>query len=123
MVHVGAVDAPVTIDDISTAMEECLKLKRTELHILGWEWEMGLYDLMTKEASKRGIKLVLLQIPREVMERQAVEQEDIKFFELAYLEIAIEKPKVAKSEIVGIMSWRTRPNAVYVFREPMKLRR
>ena len=47
---------------------------------------MGLYDLMTDAAKGRGIKLVLLNIPREVMEQQAVDKGDIQFFELAYLE-------------------------------------
>ena len=87
MVHIGAVDAPVTIDEISTAITECVQLRQTELHVLGWEWEMGLYDLMIPEAKKRGVKLLLLQIPREVMEQQAVDKGDIQFFELAYLEV------------------------------------
>ena len=63
------------------------------LHILGWEWEMGLYDLMMPEAKKRGVKLFLLQIPREVMEQQAVDKGDIQFFELAYLEVDIQTPR------------------------------
>ena len=74
MVHIGAVDAPVTIDEITPPSTECVQLKQTELHVLGWEWEMGLYDLMVAEAKKRGVKLLLLQIPREVMEQQAVEK-------------------------------------------------
>lgn len=93
MVHIGAVDAPVTIDEISAALAECVQVKQTELHVLGWEWEMGLYELMTDEAKKQGLKLVLLSIPREVMEQQAVEKGDIQFFELAYLEVDIKKPK------------------------------
>lgn len=93
MVHIGAVDAPVTIDEINAALDECVKLKQPELHVLGWEWEMGLYDLMIAEAKKKGVKLLLLQIPREVMEQQAVEKGDIHFFELAYLEAAIKTPK------------------------------
>ena len=93
MVHIGAVDAPVTIDEINTAIVECFQLKQTELHILGWEWEMGLYDLMVAEAKKQGVKLLLLQIPREVMEQQAVDKGDIKFFELAYLEVQIKTAK------------------------------
>jgi hypothetical protein len=93
MVHIGAVDAPVTIDEINLAIEECAKLKQTELHVLGWEWEMGLYDLMVAEAKKKGVKLLLLQIPREVMEQQAVDKGDIAFFELAYLEIDVKTPK------------------------------
>ena len=71
MVHVGAVDAPVTIGEIESAVEECLKLKQKELHVLGWEWEMGLQNLVVQEAKNKGIKLLLLQIPREVMEQQA----------------------------------------------------
>jgi len=102
MVHIGAVDAPVTIDEISLAIEECARLKQPELHVLGWEWEMGLAGpnneyrkggLMQEEARKKGVKLVLLQIPREVMEQQAAAKGDVRFFELAYLDVKIEKPK------------------------------
>ena len=93
MVHIGAVDAPVTIDEINGALSECAQVKQTELHVLGWEWEMGLYDLMVDEAKKQGMKLLLLNIPREVMEQQAVEKGDIRFFELAYLEVDLKKSK------------------------------
>jgi adenine specific DNA methylase Mod len=93
MVHIGAVDAPVTIDEINVAIAECNQLKQAELHILGWEWEMGLYDLMVGEAKKQGIKLLLLQIPREAMEQQAVDKDEVRFFELAYLEVDIKNPK------------------------------
>src|SRR6185437_8521128 len=86
MIHIGAVDAPVTISEIEGALSECAKLKQSEMHVLGWEWEMGLYDLMIGAAKKAGIKLLLLQIPREVMEHQAAAKGDVRFFELAYLE-------------------------------------
>jgi len=93
MVHIGAVDAPVTISEIDAAVDELVQLKQGELHVLGWEWEMGLYDLMVEAAKKKGVKLLLLQIPREVMEQQAADKGDIRFFELAYLEAKIEHPK------------------------------
>jgi adenine-specific DNA-methyltransferase len=96
VVHVGAVDAPVTIDEINACLDECVAIQQKELHILGWEWEMGLYDLMTDAAKGRGVKLVLLNIPREVMEQQAVDKGDIKFFELAYLEVDIKQEKGRK---------------------------
>ncbi len=86
VVHVGAVDAPVTIDEVFNCLDECQAARQKELHVLGWEWEMGLNGLMTEEAKGRGIKLLMLHIPREVMEPQAVEKGDIRFFELAYLE-------------------------------------
>jgi len=93
MVHIGAVDAPVTISEIDAAVDECAKLKQGELHVLGWEWEMGLYDLMVEAARKKGVKLLLLQIPREVMEQQAAAKGDVRFFELAYLEAEIKQAK------------------------------
>jgi adenine-specific DNA-methyltransferase len=92
LVHIGAVDAPVTIGEIDAAVDECAQLKQGELHVLGWEWEMGLYDLMVEEAKKKSVKLLLLQIPREVMEQQAVDKGDVRFFELAYLEAEVKRP-------------------------------
>ncbi|MGH9768612.1 MAG: site-specific DNA-methyltransferase, partial [Blastocatellia bacterium] len=99
MVHIGAVDAPVTIAEIDAAVDECAKLKQGELHVLGWEWEMGLYDLMVEAAKKKGVKLLLLQIPREVMEQQAAAKGDVRFFELAYLEAKIEKLKKLTAQV------------------------
>lgn len=99
LVHIGAVDAPVTIAEIDAAVEECAKLRQADLHILGWEWEMGLYDLMVGAARMKGVKLLLLQIPREVMEQQATSKGDVRFFELAYLEAEIKQPKKLTAQV------------------------
>ena len=99
MIHIGAVDAPVTIGEVDGAVDECVKLKQKELHVLGWEWEMGLYDLMVEAAKKKGVKLLLLQIPREVMEQQAAAKGDVRFFELAYLEAEIKRPKELTAQV------------------------
>jgi DNA modification methylase len=99
VIHIGAVDAPVTIAEIDAAVDECVKLKQGELHVLGWEWEMGLYDLMVEAAKKKGVKLLLLQIPREVMEQEAAAKGDVRFFELAYLEAEIMQPKKLTSQV------------------------
>jgi adenine-specific DNA-methyltransferase len=108
MVHVGSVDAPVTIDEVNAALDECAQLDLSELHVLGWEWEMGLAGpndglhhggLMQEEAKKRGVKILLLQIPREVMEQQAVERGDVRFFELAYLETDIQQPMMHTTQV------------------------
>lgn len=108
MVHIGAVDAPVTIEEITLAIDECVRLKQQELHVVGWEWEMGLAGanneyrkggLMQEEAKKKGLKLLMLQIPREVMEQQAVDKGDIQFFELAYLEVEIKRPKKLTAQV------------------------
>ena len=99
LVHVGPVHAPVTIQDIERALEECIGAGQKELHVLAWEWEMGFRggsDSMTESliheaAKQQGVRLRLLQIPREVMEQQAGDRKDVHFFELAYLEAQIEK--------------------------------
>ena len=55
---------------------------------------MGLQNLVVPEAKKKGVKLLLLQIPREVMEQQAADKGDVHFFELAYLEATIKSTKL-----------------------------
>lgn len=86
LVHVGAVDAPVTISEINGALAQAAELGQKELHVLGWEWEMGLHEPLVQQAKQsHGLRLRLLNIPREVMERQAVDRGDVRFFDLAHL--------------------------------------
>ena len=98
LIYVGAVDSPVTIQEVIEAMEECEKLGNRELHILGWEWEMGLNDAIQEIAKQKKIKLKLRTIPMEVLDRQAVEKGDIRFFELAYFKVDIK----VKNKIVWV---------------------
>ena len=90
-VHVGSVSSPVTIKEVEDCIEETLNLKGKDLHILGWEWEMGLIDTLTSFAKKKGVNLTAKQIPREVMEDEAVRKGQIKFFELSYLEAGFNR--------------------------------
>lgn len=108
-VHVGAVDSPVTIDEIVACVDEAVALKAKEVHVLGWEWEMGLHDPITDIAKRRGVNLVLRQIPREVMEQQAAAKGDVEFFELAYLDVEI-KPTRKKHELVAKLKNFVIPN-------------
>lgn len=91
LIHIGGVDAPVTFADIQHALEDTRRMKQKELVVLGWEWEMGLHDVVEQEAEKAGIKLHLFSIPREAMDKRAVDAGDIQFFELAYLETEVKK--------------------------------
>jgi len=50
LIHIGAVDAPVTIDEVNACIEECLAVGQKELHVLGWEWEMGMTPYIVQEA-------------------------------------------------------------------------
>jgi hypothetical protein len=60
---------------------------------------MGLYDLMVEDAKKKGVKLLLLLIPHEVMEQQATDKGDVRFFELAYLEAEIKQTKKLTAQV------------------------
>jgi adenine-specific DNA-methyltransferase len=99
MVQIGMVDAPVTIEDINQGLLECVQLKQKELHVLAWEWEMGLNDLMADEAKKLGVVLHLLQIPREVMEQEAANTGEVRFFELAHVEALVSQPRKLSAKI------------------------
>jgi len=91
LVHVGAVDSPVTLSEIQDAISEVKKSKQNALDILGWEWEMGLHDVVEKESKASGVKLRLFNIPRDVMDPRAVEKRDITFYELAHLEVEVKR--------------------------------
>jgi DNA modification methylase len=100
VVHVGAVDAPITTADINAAVDECAALKHRELHMLGWDWNTERCDLMIEAATQRGINLLLLRIPQEVMEPQAVARGDVRFCPLAYLEAEIEQPAPLTARVI-----------------------
>jgi adenine-specific DNA-methyltransferase len=91
MVHVGATDAPVTIDETEDVMDEMADNGIEACDLLGWEWEMGLHDTITERARRRGLDLRPRQIPREVMERQVTEADAVRFFELAHVDLDVQR--------------------------------
>ncbi len=99
MVHVGGVDAPVTLADVTGIVIEFRKAvgtgkdapQRSGVDILGWDFAFELNETARQKAELAGIDLRLIRIPREVLEKKAVEQGDIKFFELAALDVKVTK--------------------------------
>lgn len=95
MVHVGTVDAPVTNGDVKQIVAEFRKAVGTGkdapttkgVDLLGWDFAFELNEVARQDAEKAGIDLRLVRIPREVLEKRAVEQGDIRFFELAALSV------------------------------------
>jgi adenine-specific DNA-methyltransferase len=81
-VHVGAVDAPVSAAEIKDALEEARAAGHPGLDVLGWEWELGLHDMIADEARARGVDLRLRRIPREVMDPRVVASGEYVFHEL-----------------------------------------
>jgi adenine-specific DNA-methyltransferase len=91
LVHIGPVDAPLTTLAIDAAVDECATLKQRELHVLAWEWETERCDVIVESARRKGVKLLLLQIPREVMEQEVAGSGGVRFFPLAYLKAEIKQ--------------------------------
>jgi DNA modification methylase len=99
MVHVGTVDAPVTTGDVKQIVAEFRKTVGTGkdapstkgVDLLGWDFAFELNEVARQDAEKAGIDLRLIRIPREVLEKRAVEQGDIRFFELAALSVGVEQ--------------------------------
>lgn len=91
MVHVGATDAPITIDEAEEVMDEMADNGIAGCDLLGWEWEMGFHDTIQERARRRGLDLRSLQIPREVMERRVQEADAVRFFELAFLDFDVRR--------------------------------
>jgi len=84
LVYIGAVDSPVTIQEVQDALKDSKGMGLKELHVLGWEWEMGLNDAIQEVAKQMAIRLKLRIIPMDVLDSNAVAKGDIRFFELAY---------------------------------------
>jgi hypothetical protein len=99
MVHIGGVDAPVTLADVTGIVTEFRKSvgsgksapERSGVDVLGWDFAFELNETARHSAELAGIDLKLVRIPREVLEKKAVEQGDIKFFELAALGVKVAK--------------------------------
>ncbi|MBU1894754.1 MAG: hypothetical protein KJ983_02930, partial [Candidatus Omnitrophica bacterium] len=58
--------------------------KITKADVLGFDYEMGL-DF--EQAKKFGIDIQFKVIPREVFDKKAVEKGQVKFYDVAYIEV------------------------------------
>lgn len=99
MVHVGAVDSPVDPGDVAQIATEFRRAVGTGkdapvtngVDVLGWDFAFELNEVAKQQAAQANINMRFLRIPREVLEKKAVEQGDIRFFELAALSVEVEQ--------------------------------
>ncbi|MBW7897558.1 Modification methylase DpnIIB [Candidatus Brocadiaceae bacterium B188] len=95
-VHVGPLDFPITRRTIEEIHEECREKVITQVDVLGFEFEMGLLPRIEGEMKDKGVNLKLKYIPREVFDKRAVEKGQVKFYDVAYLEV---KPEVKGKKV------------------------
>jgi adenine specific DNA methylase Mod len=101
MVHVGSVDAPVTAGDVKQIAIEFRRAigtgeeapKSRSVDVLGWDFAFELNEVAKQQAAHAGINMRFVRIPREVLDKRAVEQGDIQFFELAALSVDLATKK------------------------------
>ncbi len=101
MVHVGAVDSPVSVGDVTNIVTEFKRAIGTGkdapatngVDVLGWDFAFELNEVAKQQAAQANINVRFFRIPREVLDKKAVEQGDVRFFELAALSVDIKKNK------------------------------
>ena len=97
MVHVGAVDSPVALGDVRQAALEFHRAvgsgenapREAGVDMLGWDFALDMNETARQIAQEAGVNVRFVRIPREVLEKKAVEQGDIRFFELAALSVDV----------------------------------
>lgn len=104
MVHVAAVDAPVTQADVKAIARDTWKSissgkdspTQARVDILGWEFALEVNELAKQVAAESRVDVSFKKIPREVLDKKAIEQGDVRFFELGALSV---EPKQKALEV------------------------
>ena len=101
MVHVGAVDAPVSVGDVAQIAAEFKRAigtgkdapKTNGVDLLGWDFAFEMNEVAKQQAAAANIQLRFLRIPHDAMDKRAVLEGDIHFFELAALSVEAKADK------------------------------
>ncbi len=97
LVVVGPIDMPVSSSAVESVVKWCKTGGFTKVDVLGFDYEMGI-DF--GEAKQDGIDIVFKIIPREVFDKKAVEKGQVKFYDVAFIEVnPIVKGRVGKKEL------------------------
>jgi len=114
-VHIGPLNAPVTMEEVEKVVIECRANNFNKADVLGWEWSYEVNELAKGLGKKNGVDLRLVQIPsvneiksslvgfnlqllkvpEKVVEKELAKY--VKFPEVAYLEI---ETKVKGNEVI-----------------------
>ena len=107
-VHIGPLNAPVTMEEVEKVVIECRANNFNKADVLGWEWSYDVNELAKALAKKNsvdlrlvqipsvnelkaslvGFDLQLLKVPDQIVEKELAKY--VKFPEVAYLEIDTE---------------------------------
>ena len=95
IVAVGPVNLPVTRLFVEEIILECRRHQITRVDVLGFEFEMGLFPNVLDEAKSKGINIAPKFIPADVFDKRAVEQGQVVFHDMAFIEV---KPHITAAK-------------------------
>jgi len=83
-VHVDGIDSIFTRDEVRAVVKAAREAGASEVHCLAWEFEMDLRLICLELEAAEGVKIKLIPIPREIMEKNRTSPPP--FLEVAVLE-------------------------------------
>ena len=95
LVVVGPINLPVGRLFVEEVITECRKRGASRVDVLAFEFEMGLFPAVLDEAKHKGIDLAPKTIPPEVFDKRAVEKGQVRFHDVAYIEVT---PRFGKKD-------------------------
>jgi adenine-specific DNA-methyltransferase len=95
LVVVGPINLPVGRLFIEEVITECRKRGASRVDVLAFEFEMGLFPAVLDEAKQKGIDLAPKTIPPEVFDKRAVDKGQVRFHDVAYIEVT---PRFGKND-------------------------
>jgi site-specific DNA-methyltransferase (adenine-specific)/adenine-specific DNA-methyltransferase len=87
LVVVGPINLPVGRLFVEEVITECRKRGASRVDVLAFEFEMGLFPAVLDEAKHKGIDLAPKTIPPAVFDKRAVEKGQVRFADVAYIEV------------------------------------
>jgi len=102
LVAIGPVNLPVTRLFVEEIILECRKKHITQVDILGFEFEMGLFPNVLDEARGKGIDIAPKNIPAEVFDKRAVEKNQVVFHDVAAIEVKPHIKEGKKGKLASI---------------------
>lgn len=87
LVVVGPINLPVGRLFVEEVVTECRKRGATRVDVLAFEFEGQLFPAVLEEAKQKGIDLAPKYIPPEVFDKRAVEKGQVRFHDVAYIEV------------------------------------
>jgi len=95
LVVVGPINLPVGRLFVEEVITECRKRGASRADVLAFEFEMGLFPAVLEEAKQKGIDLAPKTIPPEVFDKRAVDKGQVRFHDVAYIEVT---PRFGKKD-------------------------